>query len=167
MEYFKLFNLPVSLKVDKMQVLKTYYTLSQASHPDKHIGSTHLSQLDATDMSSKVNEAKRILDNSHLRLEYILKQTGQIQDDEKYTLSPMFLAEMMELNEAIMESKMEENTEMQLRLKARIENEIEQAYLPVKPFFESEELPLDAQTLLKLKEYYYQHKYLKRIADMN
>lgn len=167
MEYFKLFNLPVSLKVDKTQVLKTYYALSQASHPDRHIGSTETTQQDATNLSANINDAKRVLDNPHLRLEYILKQTAHIVEDEKYKLSPLFLAEMMELNEAIMESKMNDDAEMQLKLKERLDSEIQQAFLPVKSFFELEELPLDDNTLLKLKEYYYQQKYLRRIADMN
>ena len=166
MEYFKLFNLPVSLKVDKMKVLKTYYSLSQESHPDRHIASTEMTQNDATAMSAKINEAKHILDNPHLRLEYILKQSGQILEEEKYKLSPMFLAEMMELNEAIMDSRMNDDAEQQMELKQRIDSEIELALQPVQHLFEAEELPVDESTLHKLKEYYYQHKYLKRIADM-
>jgi molecular chaperone HscB len=167
MEYFKLFKTPISLRVNKMQVLKTYYALSQEAHPDKHVHSDKSMQQDATTKSAMINEAKKVLDSPDLRLEYILKESGVILPDEKYQLSPLFLAEMMDINEAIMEVKISENEAELNRLKERISTEIENAFEPVKDLFEMEELVLNEPNLKRLKEYYYQHKYLKRIMDSN
>ena len=165
MEYFKLFNLPVSLYVNKTEVLKTYYALSQEAHPDKHVHAAQTMQQDATAKSAMINEAKKILDNAELRLEYILKESGAMLPDEKYQLSPLFLAEMMDLNETIMDLKLSENIEELNRVKERISSEIHNAFEPVKCLFEMKELELNDSNLKKLKEYYYQHKYLKRIMD--
>ena len=166
MYYFELFELPVSLIVNKAEVLKKYYQLSRQYHPDRFTLQGEDARSDSLDMSTRINEAKNILDDAGKRLAYILKEKNVIEPDEKYALSPLFLAEMMDINEQLMEMDTAEATE---ELKQKIRNEIaaieSELYADVKPYFEMSILDVSADDLAKLKDYYYKRKYLFRILD--
>lgn len=165
MEYFELFNLPISLKVNKAEVLKKYYDLCKVAHPDKHITSSHTQHQTAINYTAKINEAKKILENTDLRLEYLLQQKEAIQKDEKYTLSPLFLAEMMELNEVWMDAKMEENEIAMKSIKQQAVQRMNEVDDEVKEYLEADILICNDIILQKLKEYYYQKKYINRLIS--
>ncbi len=166
MDYFELFDLPVSLKVNKAEILKKYYVLSRKYHPDNFSLQDENEQQNALAMSAKINEAKKILDDSYLRLAYILKKEGITEPDEKYQLSPVFLGEMMDINEQLMEMDPEnadENLKQQIRKEvASIENEL---YNEVKEYFDMDTISLAEKDYTILKEYYFKKKYLQRILD--
>ncbi len=165
MNYFTLFELPLSLKVDPSMLLKKYYTLSKRYHPDNFTLSDADSQDESEQMTATINEAKKILDSPYKRLEYILREKGIIDADEKYALSPMFLGEMMDINEQLMELEFD-NDEVRL---AAIRNEVKSAeaaiYEEVSRFFEMDELSLTEEDSRLLKDYYYKKKYLQRIME--
>jgi len=106
MDYFELFKLPVSLKTDRTEVLKSYYALSRIHHPDR---AAQDQQDKAMLISTSINEAKNILDDPHRRLEYILAQKGWLPAEEKYQLPASFLDDMMDINEQLMELEFEAN----------------------------------------------------------
>lgn len=164
MYYFELFGIPVSLNVNKADVLKKYYQLSKEFHPDQHSMSSSSTQEKSLDMSAVINDAKKILDNPYKRLEYILKESDTIVEDEKYTLSPQFLGDMMDLNEQLMELEFEPNEHTLTAIKNELALKEQHLYEQVKSFFESNELNLDQSELALLKDFYYKRKYLQRIA---
>ncbi len=165
MEYFELYELPVSLKVDKAAVTKKYYELSKAFHPDNFSLSDATKQSEALEKTSHINMARKVLANAHKRLAYLLKEKGVIVTDEKYKLPPMFLGEMMEINEALMELQFEPDAKNKEKIIAQVENEVNKLYKTVASFFEAEELVLDEASSAQLKDYYYKKKYLDRIKE--
>ncbi|MGI9192057.1 MAG: Fe-S protein assembly co-chaperone HscB [Chitinophagaceae bacterium] len=164
MDYFALFSLPVSLRVDTSKVLMTYYKLCQQYHPDR-MGAGM--EDEALRMSTEINRAKKMLDQPLLRLEYILQQQGLLPEDEKFQLPPLFLSDMMDINEALMDARLEGDNEKL----ATLENEIQaldaKMLAPVAHYFNQEELQADDKAWQQLKLYYYQHKYLMRLVSPN
>jgi len=165
MNYFTLFGIPVSLKVEPTALQKTYYALSREHHPDNFTLSDPAAQTEAEEMSAKINEAKNVLSDPYRRLTYILKEKKIIEDDEKYTLSPMFLGEMMDINEQLMELEVEDDTSVLARLKEDILEKDAGLDKEVSSFFEQDELTLNEAEATVLKEYYYKKKYVRRIME--
>ena len=159
MNYFELFNIPVSLKVDKSSLSKKYIELQKKYHPDFYTQSTEDEQLEALDKSSIINKALKTFRNEDDTIKYVLEQKGLLVEEEKYALPPDFLMEMMELNEAVME----EEPAVIIQKIAAVEEEI---YAAVKPIIEHyKEGVTTNEELLQVKEYYYKKKYVQRILD--
>jgi molecular chaperone HscB len=165
MEYFELFDLPVSLVVDQKAVTKKYYELSKKYHPDNFSLDDVAKQDQALEMSSKINKAKKILSNSNARLAYILRAREIVLPEEKYKLPPLFLGEMMDVNEALMELQFEPNKEEQKKISIDVKQKEDELFEEVRKYFEAEELELNKENNSLLKEYYYKKKYLDRIQE--
>jgi molecular chaperone HscB len=158
MNYFELFGFEMSPSVDKTLVSQKYFILQKNNHPDFFTQATEDEQEEALQQSAAINKAFAIFQNEEKNIEYFLQVKGVILPDEKYQLSPDFLMEMMELNEAISEkNSININNEL-----AAIEKPL---YEEIKPILDQPAAEYDASDLEKLKSYYYKKKYLKRILD--
>jgi len=155
MNHFELFDIPVSLKPDKNLLAKKYVELQKKFHPDFYTQSTEFEQADVLEKSSQVNKALKVLKNEDETIKYVLQLKGLLEEEEKYQLPPAFLMEVMELNEELSESSRQQVNELEAEI-----------YSPVKNIIEnfSDENTATAD-LLKVKEYYYQKKYLQRILE--
>jgi molecular chaperone HscB len=155
MNYFELFELPVSLQIDKNILSKKYVALQKRYHPDFFTQETEYEQADALEKSSQVNKALKTFKSNDETIKYVLQLKGLLEEEEKYQLPPDFLMEMMELNEELSSDSQEQI--------GKLEADI---YQPVKAIIENfnNELTSTAE-LLKVKEYYYKKKYLQRILD--
>jgi len=155
MNYFELFELPVSLKIDQAALTKKYFELQKKYHPDFYTRANEYEQEEALEISSQLNKALKVFKNPQETIKYVLQLKGLLEEEEKYQLPPDFLMEMMELNEELSDDSA-----------ARIATLEKELYNEVEPIVESYN---DAQTtqaeLARLKEYYYKKKYLKRILD--
>lgn len=165
MDYFELFDLPVSLVVDKKAVTKKYYALSKKYHPDNFSLQNAAQQEEALAMSAKINEAKKMLSSSHARLAYILRQKEIVIPDEKHQLPPAFLGEMMDINEALMEIEFDPNEAAKEKIKEAVAAQSDKLLEGVKSFFEAETLEIKEENKALLKDYYYKKKYLARIEE--
>ena len=165
MDYFELFGLPVSLKVNKAYNLKKYYQLSKEFHPDHFSLENSSAQENALMMSSEINKAKKILDHADHRLAYYLTANNLIKTDEKYALSPVFLAEMMDINEELMELEFDKDASKLAGIKLALVEKESLLFEEVKLFFEMDELKIFDNDSLKLIDYYYKKKYLNRILE--
>jgi molecular chaperone HscB len=155
MNYFELFEIPVSLQVAKNILSKKYVELQRKSHPDFFTTANEYEQAESLERSSEINKALKVFKNSEETIKYVLQLKGLLEEGEKYQLPPAFLMEMLELNE-----ELSEGTQQQIK-------EIEAGiYAPVKSIIEhfSDETTT-AEDLLKVKDYYYKKKYLQRILD--
>lgn len=155
MNYFELFEIPVSLQVDKNLLSKKYVALQKKYHPDFFTRETEYEQADALEKSSQINKALKIFKNSDETIKYVLQLKGLLEEEEKYQLPPDFLMAVMELNE-----------ELSAGSAAQISHLETEIYEPVKGIIEH--FNNDSATtaeLLKVKEYYYKKKYLQRILD--
>ena len=159
MNYFELFEIPVSLKIDKASLSQKYFELQKKYHPDFYTQSNDDEKVDALEKSSLINKALKTLQNEDETIKYVLQQKELLEEEEKYTLSPDFLMEMLELNEAVME---EEPAAITKKI-AAVEDEL---YAAVKTIIDNyKDGVTTSAELLKVKDYYYKKKYLQRILD--
>lgn len=155
MNYFELFEIPLSLQVDKSILPKKYMELQRKFHPDFFAQETAFEQAEALEKSSQINKALKILKNSDETIKYVLQLKGLLTEDEKYQLPPDFLMEVMELNEEL-------SVDSHQKINA-LENEI---FAPVKDIISNfNDTSTTTEELLKVKEYFYKKKYLQRILD--
>ena len=155
MNYFELFELPVSFNTDKTSLAFKYFALQKKYHPDFFTQAGEAEQEEALERSSLANRALKTLQNKDATIKYVLQLKGLLEEEEKYELPPDFLMEMMEMNE-----ELSDNTHQQI-------NEIEKKlYSGVASIIEHYDDAITTTTeLLKVKEYYYKKKYLQRILD--
>ena len=161
MNYFELFGLQIGFQVDAVKLRAAFMDIQKASHPDKFTQANADEQDQALEKSAIANKAFTLLSNIDKILPYVLEITGHLEAEEKYTLKPDFLMEMMELNEAWMDAADEtEKNKVTAQVK-HIQNEI---FSPVKPLLEAPSIDTISQEgMLQIKEYYYKKKYLDRI----
>jgi molecular chaperone HscB len=164
MTYFELFNIPVSLQIDIASIKSKFYELSRKYHPDFFSQATEAEQEDALEKSSLLNKAFKVFSNKEETLKYVLQLKGLLEDEEKHKLPPAFLMEMMELNEALMDAKMEEDEATVLNVKSQISNLESELYENIKSIIENFKDGVSTQeALLQVKDYYFKKKYLARI----
>lgn len=164
MNYFELYDLPVSLKVDATQLKQKFYALSRKFHPDFFTNTSEEEQADALEKSALVNKGFKIFSKEDETIKYVLQLKGLMEEDEKYQLSPDFLMEVMDLNEQLMEAKIDNDATAIANIKSEISNIQSTIYEPVKAIIENyQETTSTEKELLQIKEYYYQKKYLDRI----
>lgn len=162
MNYFELFELPVTLSPDKNKVSQKYFELQKKYHPDFYTKADDDEQDDVLEKSSLINKAFYTLRNQDATIQYLLEEKGLLKNDEKYDLPPDFLMEMMELNENLFN---QEDSIMQ-ETEVRIHQFEKSLYEEVRNIIEyyNEDNTTEAQ-LLQVKDYYYKKKYLKRILE--
>ena len=155
MNYFELFDIPVSLNIDKSSLAKKYFELQKKYHPDFYTQADEEEQQQVLEKSSAINKALKIFQNKDSTIKYVLQIKGLLQEEEKYPLPPDFLMEVMELNENLDAFSTEAIT--------TFENDI---YADVKKIIEDyNDATISTPDLLKIKEYYFKKKYLQRILD--
>lgn len=159
MNYFELFGLPQAPSIDRSLLAKKYFELQKASHPDFFTQGTEAEKERAEEQSASINKAFNIFQHEEKTIEYFLQTLNLIEPDEKYQLPPAFLMEMMELNEALTE----EGEESVLKNVEAFENDLYNEIRPVLIHYDPANTT--KEDLVKLKEYYYKKKYLKRILD--
>lgn len=162
MNYFELFKMPESLQVDRKYLQDKYFELQKKYHPDFFSNESDEEQADVLERSSMINKAYKTFQNSDETIKYVLQLKGLLEEEEKYQLPPVFLAEMMELNELLMDiddSSLEETetkiSQLQKHLYDEVQNIIE---------YYNEDRTTNEQ-LLQVKDYYYKKKYLNRILE--
>ena len=165
MNLFQLYELPVSFSTDKTKVKQQYFLLSRKYHPDFFGDATAAEQAAVLEQSSLVNKAYKTFNNQDETIKYVLQLKGLLEED-KYALPNDFLMEMMELNEELMDAKMEEDEISLTKVKEAIHQFQLSVYEPVKEIIESNlEDDIPQERLLQVKEYYFKKKYLTRILD--
>ncbi|MBS1627387.1 MAG: DnaJ domain-containing protein [Bacteroidetes bacterium] len=166
MNYFELYNIPTSLVVDANDIKKKYYELSRKFHPDFFSNATEEERAEVLEKSSAVNKAFKVFTNEDELIKYVLQLKNLLAEEEKYNLPNNFLMEMLELNEALMDAKMEDDTEKIENIKSQIINLKSIIYEPIKTIIENyKENITTEKELLQIKEYYFKKKYLTRILD--
>ncbi|MEO7801799.1 MAG: Fe-S protein assembly co-chaperone HscB [Ginsengibacter sp.] len=162
MNYFELYELPVSLQVDKKELNTKYIALQKRFHPDFFSKSDASEQEEMLQKSSMVNRGYKVFNNEDDTLKYVLELKGLVTENEKYDLPPDFLMEMMEINETLAEPQDSEVEEMETKIN-QMQN---QHYQSVQNIIENynDEITTNEQLLL-VKDYYYKKKYLNRILE--
>ena len=168
MNYFQFYGLPESFYPDEKLVKAKFYEFSRKYHPDFHATAEAEKQREILELSTLNTNAYKTLNNFESRLAYILAQHNLIGEGTKTELPPIFLMEVMELNEQLMELEFEFDAGSVAVLQkgfTDLWNGLENKTKPVLEQFES--LPADekVKALEQIKNYYLKRKYLLRIKE--
>jgi molecular chaperone HscB len=166
MNYFELYGIPVSLKVDEGLIKKKYYELSREYHPDFHSQSGAEKQEEILQKSADVNKAYKIFQDQDSTIRYVLMTKELMVEEEKYALKPDFLMEVMEINEQLMELEMDADEKQLDGVEREAKQLLTKIYDDVAVVIENyKEGVSKEEELLPVKDYYYRKKYLQRILD--
>jgi molecular chaperone HscB len=147
-------------------VKKQYFQLSRKYHPDFITTGTDEEKDEALEKSSLVNKAYKIFNNQDETIQYVLQLKGLLQEEEKYALPNEFLMEIMELNEELMDAKIEGNQIIIDNSKSSIINYQLSIKREIETIISAETIDnIDETSFLKVKDYYFKKKYLNRILD--
>jgi len=168
MNYFELYNLPVSFNPNPQLVKKQFYALSKQYHPDFYINESEEKQEEVLELSTLNNKAFQVFKDPQKRLHYVLELKGKLVEGENYALPQSFLMEMMDVNEALMELEFDSDPAKLAELKdqtAQIEQNLAQELETLTTQFDNNSFA-DEETILKaIKDIYYRNKYLWRIKE--
>ncbi|MBU6177781.1 MAG: Fe-S protein assembly co-chaperone HscB [Bacteroidetes bacterium] len=161
MNYFELFELPLQFEVDAKKIRPKFLELSRRFHPDFHSQENEVNQQKVMEQSALINKGWQVFQEPLATLHYVLQLLGKIKEQENPVLSADFLMEMMELNERLTEG----DQDQQLQLKEEINRYEKELYEGIKSILKSPPTVVTDTDLEKIKEYYYQQKYLNRIQE--
>jgi molecular chaperone HscB len=128
--FFELFNIDISVDINKSDLDEKVKILQNNFHPDKFTNGSDFEKRLALQISSYINDGYKILGDIVLRVEYILK-INNFNKDESTTINDIdFLQEQIMYNELIesLKENLEENviddnlSGIKLKLKNTINN---------------------------------------------
>jgi molecular chaperone HscB len=165
--YFELYHIPATFRPDMVEIKSKFYELSRLYHPDRFVQTGGAELAEALQMSAMNNAAYKTLKDPDATMAYILKINNLLEDEEKYSLPPAFLMEMMDINEAVSESENDptNNDARQMALNSlneQLELWDDTTKLLVDRFEKGER---DNALLLQIKDQYFRKKYLLRIKE--
>lgn len=100
-DHFTMLQLPRTYDLDGAQIEKAFFEQSRKVHPDA-VGSRNPTQLpDALTLSSRVNEAYRVISDPVTRADYLLEVSGGPSCRQDKSVSQELLMEVLELRETI------------------------------------------------------------------
>lgn len=166
MQYFELYDLPVSFIVDKKALKKKFYQLSKQFHPDFYTLESDEKQAEILELSTINNEAYKTLSDADKRMEYVLKQKGVYGEEGQNKVPQDFLMEMMDINEALMELEFDfDNATFQMA-KDSVADLEKNIYSEVQSILENyNDATISAEDLEKIKFFHFKRKYLLRIQN--
>jgi molecular chaperone HscB len=165
--FFELYGIPVSFHPDLAKIKAKFYELSRLHHPDRFAQASAEERAESLRMAALNNDAYKTLNKPDATMAYILRLNGLLEDEEKYTLPPSFLMEMMDLNELISEYEAApDNEDYKIQVAETLKNLLgqwtEEALKLTNKFDAGEQ---NKELLLQIKDYYFRKKYLLRIQE--
>lgn len=124
--YFEIFGLPETYRVDLSEITQRYRELQQKLHPDRYASASDQERRLSVQMAAQVNEAFQTLKDPVRRGRYLLQLRGIDTGEESDTaMNPAFLMQQMELREALDEVRQSDSPLMQLD---SLESEVSNAF---------------------------------------
>lgn len=166
MTYFQFFDLPVSFYLDEKLLKKRFLLNSKKYHPDFYTLESEERQAEILDLSTQNNQAYKTLSNFDSRMKYILNTKGTLEEEGKNSIPQIFLMEVMEIQEAIMELEFGFDEKAYNQANQAV-SDLEQGLLTnIQPVLESyNEENSTEEELKKVKDFYLKRKYLWRIKE--
>lgn len=168
MNYFEFYEIPISFTPDQDVIKQKFYALSKKYHPDFYINESEEKQDEVLEWSTLNNKAFQTLKDDQKRLHYILEIKGQLVEGENYSLPQDFLMEMMDINEALMDLKFDEDPAKANELKhqiSQLENSLNNDLKGLTFGFETKGADEQEDSLKAIKDVYYRTKYLWRLKE--
>ncbi len=165
--YFELYGIPESFTPDVAQVKRKFYELSRTFHPDRVAQANDETQADALRNSALNNKAYKVLTDSYSTMAYVLQLNGVLEEEEKYSLPPAFLMEMMDLNELVNDYEATpDNQVLKEQTYKALQDQMEEWESAVAPLLNKiANQGKSAELLGAVKDFYFRKKYLLRIKE--
>ncbi len=166
MNFFEFYDLPISFILDNGALKRLFYTRSRAYHPDYFTLESAEKQAEILELSTLNTQAYKTLSNLDKRMHYILELKGILAEEGKNKIPQDFLADMMDINEAIMELEFDFDSESYQKVLTEvesIENELLKTLSPLLECYSDTEGGME--TLEKIKKIYLKKRYLLRIRE--
>jgi molecular chaperone HscB len=166
MNFFQFFGMAERFFLDEGILRKAFYANSKKYHPDFYTLEPEARQAEVLELSTLNNEAWKTLSDFDNRMKYILELHGLWAEENQQTLPTAFLAEMMELNEAIMELEFDNNPAQYLQIRDQLEaleKNLWDGIVPELEAFKGEQP--DMGILQRVKDYFLKKRYLLRIKE--
>lgn len=164
--HFEFYEIKERFFIDEQKLKQQYLKLSKENHPDFFI--TDKVRYDAAmDITSQNNTAYRVLKSFSSRVYYILK-LNNLLEEQGNKLPPDFLMEMMDLNEEIMDLKMDFDGTKLVALDKKVGVLADQWSTKIKELaLQADDLQNTERTgiLKKIKEFYSKQKYVLRLKE--
>lgn len=165
--YFELYHMPTTFRPNQAEVRSKFFEISRQYHPDRFAQATTAEQTHALNISAMNNKAFKTFKNPDATMAYVLKLAGLLEDEEKYSLPPDFLMEMMEINEAISDYEMDPTNNDACQMAMNSLNEQLELWNAATDRlvdkYEQDDKSNDL--LLQIKDQYFRKKYLLRIKE--
>ena len=165
--YFDFYKIEEKFLIDEVDLKQRYLKLSKEHHPDFFVDNPAQYQA-ALEITSTNNKAYNTLGKLQNRIAYILELNGVLKDSQNQ-ISQDFLMEMMDVNETIIDLKMEPDLAKQAKLEADmnslelgLQEQIEQLAATADAQVETEQRN---DVLERIKENYLKLKYVLRIKE--
>ena len=133
--YFELFGIKPTFRIDKQAIEKTYLQMQALFHPDRFATASAQERRIAAQQSAYLNEAHDVLMDACARADYLLQLQGCAVNPDASMSDNDFLMEQMEYRERLEEVAMQQSSEPAVALCTEIErqnieinNDFEQAY---------------------------------------
>ena len=151
--FFELFNLDISIDINKSELDEKVKILQSKFHPDKYASGSDLEKRLALQISSHVNDGYKILSDIVLRIEYILKINNFIKDESKTINDINFLQEQIEYNELVESLKENNDNDLIDRHLEKVKVLLKETIDNIKLSFKSKDFEDMWQNLSKLRFY--------------
>ena len=107
--YFEVFELECSNKIDSAKLEKKYLDYQKEFHPDKFVNATDYEKRLSLQITSFINEAYETLKNDYLKGMYLLKIKGHEVNENNTISDSDFLMHQMNLREEADEVKLKKD----------------------------------------------------------
>lgn len=166
MNYFEHFGIPVSFQIDPGELKRLYLLKSREYHPDFYTLHNNEIQEQMLQKSSYNNEAYNTLKDQTKRLKYILDLNEVIEGENDNPLHQVFLMEMMEINEELMELSLDHNVDKENAIRNQLENMEKSLLHDITPAMQRyDHSNPSEEDLRQIKEFYFKSKYLWRLRE--
>lgn len=159
-DYFAFFDLDHSLEVDLSDLRRRFVENSRIFHPDFHTLADEGQRDEMLEKSTLNNKAYKILRDRDTRIKHLLDLKELLS--EKDSVPSMFLMEMMDINEQLMEVQMDPTSDESAKVVkaiSDIKNQLDEEYVSLS------ESDLSESTLNNVKDWYYKNKYVNRLQE--
>lgn len=164
--HFEFFEIEERFFIDEQKLKQLFLSLSKEHHPDFFINDEEKYDK-ALELTSQNNTAYKALKSFDSRVKYILKQNGLLEEQGS-KLPPDFLMEMMDVNEEIMDLRMEFDAEKLRSVDAKVAtmtNEWSDKIKALATEADASKEESRLSILKNIKEFYLKQKYVLRLKE--
>ncbi|MCS6913749.1 MAG: Fe-S protein assembly co-chaperone HscB [Myxococcales bacterium] len=166
--YFDILGLARRYALDPRELEERYRALSRQWHPDVHGRASPAERVRILQRATDLNQAYRVLRNDDERAAYLLRlegvDIGAEEPGAQAQVDPTFLAEMLELREALAEAQAARDEQAVRAIEAMVRRRCEEARAQVAAGFVRLEAG-DRSALADIARRLIELRYLRRFHD--